>query len=88
MVAKSELNATNRMEAINTLATLVVTYSFNIVDWKLEETRKLDRKTRKLLTLERMHHPKSDWERFYLPRNEGVRGLIQLETAYKNNNNI
>ena len=40
MVAKSELNATNRMEAINTLATPVVTYSFNIVDWKLEETRK------------------------------------------------
>ena len=24
-------------EAINTLATPVVTYSFNIVDWKMEE---------------------------------------------------
>ncbi|XP_068742436.1 uncharacterized protein [Montipora capricornis] len=44
MMIKSELNAINRMEAINTLATPVVTYSFNIVDWKMEETRKLDRK--------------------------------------------
>ena len=41
---KSELNAINRMEAINTLATPLVTYSFNIVDWKMEEVRKLDRK--------------------------------------------
>ena len=44
MMIKSELNAINRMEAINTLATPVVTYSFNIVDWKMEEIRKLDRK--------------------------------------------
>ena len=36
-----------------------------------------------MLTLERMHHPKSDVDRLYLPRNEGGRGLIQLETAYK-----
>ena len=30
-----------------------------------------------------MHHPKADMDRMYLPRNEGGRGLIQLETAYK-----
>ena len=30
-----------------------------------------------------MHHPKADMERMYLPRNEGGRGLIRLETAYK-----
>ena len=83
MVTKSELNAINRTEAINTLATPVVTYSFNIVDWKLEQIRKLDRKTRKLLTMERMHHPIADVDRMYLPRNKGGRGLIQLEIAYK-----
>ena len=83
MITKSELNAINRMEAINTLATPVVTYSFNIVDWKMEEIRKLDRKTRKLLTMERMHHPRADVDRMYLPRNKGGRGLIQLESAYK-----
>ena len=30
-----------------------------------------------------MHHPKADMERMYLPRNEGGRGLIRLEMAYK-----
>ena len=53
MVTKSELNAVNREEAINTP---LVAYSFNIVDWKMEEIRQLDRKTRKLATLQRTHH--------------------------------
>ena len=53
MVTKSELNAVNRVEAINTP---LVAYSFNIVDWKMEEIRQLDRKTRKLVTLQRRHH--------------------------------
>ena len=77
------MQLTVRMEAINTLATPVVTYSFNIMDWKMEEIRKLDRKTRKLLTMLRMYHPRADVDRMYLPRNKGGRGLIQLESAYK-----
>ena len=61
MITKSELNAINRTEVIDTLATLVVTYSFNIVVWKMKEIRKLDRKTRKILNMERMHHPRAEW---------------------------
>ena len=71
------------MEAINTLSIPVVAHSFNIVDWKMEGIRQLDRKKRKLRTLQRMHHPKADMDRMYLLRNEGGRGLIQLQTAYK-----
>ena len=33
--------------------------------------------------MERMHHPRADVDRMYLPRNKGGRGLIQLEIAYK-----
>ena len=83
MITKSELNAINTMEAINTQATPVVIYSFKIVDWRMKEIRKLDRKTRKLLTIERMHHQRADVDRMYLPRNMGSRGLIQLEITYK-----
>jgi len=83
LAIKSELNATNKIEAINTLAVPVVTYSFNIINWQLKEVKKLDTKTRKLLTSERMHHPKADVERIYLPRKIGGRGLTQLEMAYK-----
>ncbi|KXJ16764.1 uncharacterized protein LOC110235072 [Exaiptasia diaphana] len=83
LLLKSELNATNRINAINTLAVPVVSYSFNIINWKLEDLRRLDRKTRKLLTTAKMHHPKADVDRLYLPRTSGGRGLIQIETSYK-----
>ena len=49
----------------------------------MSEIKKMDRKTRKMLTIERMNHPKADVERIYLPRQVGGRGLTQLELAYK-----
>ena len=77
MVLKSEL------EAINTLAVLLVTYSFNIINWTFQELTKLNTKTRKFLTMYKMHNPKSDVDRLYLPRTEGGRGLIHMELSYK-----
>ena len=35
------------------------------------------------MTLNRMHHPKADVSRMYIPRKEGGRGLSNLEMAYK-----
>ena len=82
-ILRSELNARNRIDAINPLALPVVTYSFTIINWSLTEIKKVDTKIRKLLTMHRMHHPKSDVNRLYLPRKEGVRGLVQLELSLK-----
>ena len=83
LILKSELNAINHIEAINILAMPVLTYSFNIINWKLSEIKKLDTKTRKLLTMAKMHHPKADIDRLYLPRSDGGRCLVQLELTYK-----
>ena len=83
MVVKSELNSANKLEAINTLEVPVVTYSFNIINWTLQELAKLDTKTRNFLNMYKMHHPKSDVDRLYLPRNEGGGGFIQLELSYE-----
>jgi hypothetical protein len=44
--------------------------------------QKLDRKTRKMLTIHGQHHPRADIDRFYVPRKEGGRGLMQVEGAY------
>ena len=82
-VLQSELNARNKLEAINTLATPVVSYSFNVVNWNLDEIKKIDRKIRKLMTLSRMHHSKADVSRMYIPRKEGGRGMVNLEMTYK-----
>jgi len=47
-----------------------------------DELQKLDRKTRKLLTIPRQHHPKAGVDRLYVPRKQGGSGLMQLEEAY------
>ena len=74
MVFKSEVNSANKLEAINTSALPVVTYSFNTINWTLQELAKLDRKARKFLTMYKMHHPKSEVDSLYLPRTKGGRG--------------
>ena len=82
-ILRNELNAHNRIDAINSLGLPVVTYSFTIINWSLIEIKKVDTKVHKLLTMHRMHHPKSDVNRLYLPRKEGSRGLVQLELSLK-----
>ncbi|CAH3024753.1 unnamed protein product, partial [Porites evermanni] len=47
------------------------------------ELKKIDTKTRKLLNMHKMLHPKADVERLYIPRKDGGRGLIDEETAFK-----
>ena len=74
-ILRIELNARNRIDAINSLALPVVIYNFTIINCSLTEIKKVDTKIRKLLTMHRMHYPKSDVNRLYLPRKEGGRGL-------------
>ena len=44
MGLKSELNAVNKIERINTVAIPVVTYSYNVINWKPQEIENLGRK--------------------------------------------
>ena len=82
-ILRSELNARNRIDAVNSLALPVVTYSFTIINWSLTEIKNVDTKIRKFLAMHRMHHPKSYVNRLYFPRREGGRGLVQLELSLK-----
>ena len=58
-------------------------YSFGIINWRTEEIKKIDRKSRKMLTLYKMHHPKADIDRLYVKRIEEWRGVVKIEAAYK-----
>ena len=40
LVLKSELNARNKIAAMNTLAVPVILYSYEVIDWKLDEIHK------------------------------------------------
>ena len=82
LVLSTELSAKNKIQAIGSLAIPVLRYSFGIINWHQEELQKLDRKTRKLLTIHGQHHQKADVDRLYVPRQQGGRGLMQLEAAH------
>jgi hypothetical protein len=68
LVLHTELSAKNKIEATGALAVPVLRYSFGIINWHEEELRKLDRKTRKLLTIHGQRHPKADVDHLYVSR--------------------
>ena len=43
----------------------------------------MDRKTQKLMTLNRIHYPNVDVSRKYIIKNEGERGTTNVEIAFK-----
>jgi hypothetical protein len=83
IILKFELNARNKITAIGALAVPVLSYSFGIINWRIEEIKQIDMKTRKILTMYKTHHPKADIDRLYVRRKEGGRGLVQVGAAYK-----
>ena len=78
-ILKSKLKGGNTIKAINSRAVSIIRYGAGIVDWTKEELQEMDRKTRKLLTINRALHPRADADRLYLKRSEGGRGLIGVE---------
>jgi len=58
-------------------------YRFGINNWRLEEIREVDSKTRKVLTAYKMLHPTADINKRYTNRNGGGRCLLQTEATYK-----
>jgi predicted GNAT family acetyltransferase len=83
MILKSELKARNKLTAIGALTVPVLRYSFGIIDWRNEEIKQIDRKTRKMLTMYKMHHQKADIDRLYVKRKEGGRGLVEWRQHIK-----
>ena len=83
---KGELNAVNRIAAINSLAIPVITYSMNIINWQINDIKKLVTKTRKFLTMYGMHHPKSR-RRSTLPTKKRRRERTDTNRADLQDNN-
>ncbi|KAI5728961.1 hypothetical protein M8J77_023689 [Diaphorina citri] len=81
-VLKTELNAKNKIQAINTWAIPLLIYTFGILTWSNTDLENLNRKVRMTLKYFRSHHIHSAMERLYLPRREGGRGLLDLHMVY------
>jgi phage host-nuclease inhibitor protein Gam len=77
----SKLKAKNKITAIGALAVPALRYSFGIINWRLEEIKKIYRKTRMILTMYKMHHPKADKDRLHVKRKDKGSGLLQIAAA-------
>jgi len=83
LVAKSRLYSGNLIRGINAWAVSVVRYSAGILTWSDAELRRLDIKTRKILTRNGAFHRNSSVGRLYIGRKEGGRGLIAVEDCVR-----
>lgn len=79
LILKSQLNGKNKVLAINSWAISVLRYGAGVINWNMEEVKKLDRRTRKMMTNYGALHPESDVDGIYLPRKNGGRGLLSCE---------
>ena len=79
----SELSATNKAIAHNSFAVPVLTPTFGILGWTIDELKSIDIKTRKLLAMSGNFVVTGDVDRLYIPRQEGGRGLKEIYTGYK-----
>ena len=64
---------------ITLLMKAVIRYSTAFLDWTKQETKELDRWTRRQLIAGRALHPKSNVMRIYIKRRYGGQGLISVE---------
>ena len=83
LIMQSKLNGRNKMKAINTWAVSLVRYGAGIIMWKKAELESIDRRARKLTTMNKELHPRGDVARLYVGRKNGGRGLISCETCFK-----
>ena len=83
LLSKSKLYAGNLARGTNAWAVGVIRYSAGILDWTCNELRKLDIKTRKILTMAGAFNRKSSTGRLYRKRSEGGKGLISIEDCVR-----
>ena len=78
---ETKLSSRNLVKGINTWAIPLVRYSGPFLKWTREELKRIDQRTRKLMTMHKAFYPRGDVDRLYVSRKEGGRGLASIETA-------
>ena len=80
---KSQLNGKNKIKAANTWAESLMRCGAGTIKWNKEELQGIDRKSRKIMTMNKELHPRSDVARKYVPRKKGGRGLISRDSCVR-----
>ena len=56
----------NKIKTINSWAVVIMRYGAGVLKWRFDKLKELDRNTRKLLTMHKRLHPKSNVDRLYV----------------------
>ena len=78
---ETKLSTKNLIKGINTWDVTLVIYSKLFLKWTRDELRKMDQRTRKLMTMHKALHPRDDVDRLYIRRKEGGRGLASIKDS-------
>ena len=75
-VFKPILNGVDGISSLNIWAVATVRYGAGIINWNKEELDRLDRKTRKFITMHGGLHRCLNVDKLYIPRTENGRALM------------
>ena len=65
----------NFIKEMNTWGVRLLGYWGSFFKWTREELQQMNRRTRKLMTMQKVKYLRDDLERLYMPRKEGGRGI-------------
>ena len=68
---ETKLYSRKFIKGINTWAVFLVRYSGPFLKWTRGELKQMDQRTRKLMTMIKVLHPRNDVDRLYVSRKEG-----------------
>ena len=78
---ETKQSSRNLIKGINTWAVYLIKYSGPFFKWSREELKQMDQRTRKLMIMHKVLHPRDDINRLYVSRKEGERGLASIEDS-------
>ena len=80
---KLKLNCGNLVQGVNTWTVCPLNYLAAFISWKKCALHAIDRKTKKLFKIYGRLPSKSDVDRLYIPRKDGGREMIAIESCVK-----
>ena len=83
LIMKGRLNCRNKIIAISTWTVCLMRYGAGIVKWTKSELDQIDRKTRKVMALNKELHSRSYVDRLQASRMEGGRRLVGCKMCVK-----
>ena len=78
---ETKLSSRNLIKGIDTWAVLLVRYFGRFLKWTRDKLKQMDQRTRKLMTMHKILHPRDDVDRLCVSKKEGERRLNSIEDS-------